>query len=385
MNLKKLINLIKKTYKSKKINLHEPNLDTLDILSLKQNIQSKFVSTAGRDTIQFENKIKKLTSSKYSIAVNSGTSGLFLSLLAIGVKKNDEVLVPGFSFIASANSVLYANAKPHFVDITLNDLGIDFLKLENYIKKIGKKVNKKLINKKTNRQIKALMLVHVFGHAANIESAIKFCKKYNLKLIEDAAEGIGSFYKGEHLGTFGNVGVISFNGNKTITTGSGGIVLTNDKKIAEKVYNLSIVSKKPSEFDYNYNELGYNLRMSSLNAALGISQLKKLKKILKSKRIIAQNYKKFFINNYKGELSFIDEPKKTKSNFWLNAVYIENSSLIKRNEILRKLKKNNIYCRPGWKPLNQIQYLRNFPQMKLKNSDFVYKSVINLPSSPLIK
>ena len=382
MKIDKLISFIKKNFPQKRIFLNEPIINKIDEKSVNTTIKSTFVSSAGKATKLFEQKISSITGSKYAIAVNSGTSALFLSLIAAGVKKNEEVFVPSMSYVASANVILYNGSIPHFVDVKKENFGIDFEKLENYVNKNFKIIKNKLVNKKSRNTVKALILVHVFGHSANPEKAKRFCMKYKLKLIEDAAGALGSFHKNKHLGTFGDAGIISFNGNKTITTGAGGIILTNNKKISDLVYNLSTVNKTNDKLDFNFRNIGYNTRMPSLNAALGLSQILKLKKILNLKRNIAKKYEVFLKTHYKKEFNFLNEPKNSKSNFWLNAIFINKSNLKKRNKILTILSNHNIFCRPIWKPLHLLPHLKGYPKMNLNITNILHKSVINIPSTP---
>jgi len=384
MKIDKLISFIKKNFRQKRIFLNEPIINKIDEKSVNKTIKSTFVSSAGKATKLFEQKVASITGSKYAIAVNSGTSALFLSLIAAGVKKNEEVFVPSMSYVASANAILYNGSIPHFVEVKKENIGINFKKLENYVNKNFSVKKNKLINNKNGNIVKALILVHVFGQPADPEVAKKFCKKYKLKLIEDAAGAVGSYYKKKHLGTFGDAGIISFNGNKTITTGAGGIVLTNNKSISDLVYNLSTVNKTNDKLDFNFRQIGYNSRMPSLNAALGLSQISKLGKILSSKKNIAKKYETFFNENFNNELIFLKKQKNTKPNFWLNAIFIKNSNLKKRNQLLIDLSKNNIFCRPIWKPLHLLPHFKKYQKMNLSTTNLIHKSVINLPSSPIL-
>ena len=384
MKIDKLISFIKKNFRQKRIFLNEPIINKIDEKSVNKTIKSTFVSSAGKATKLFEQKVASITGSKYAIAVNSGTSALFLSLIAAGVKKNEEVFVPSMSYVASANAILYNGSIPHFVEVKKENIGINFKKLENYVNKNFSVKKNKLINNKNGNIVKALILVHVFGQPADPEVAKKFCKKYKLKLIEDAAGAVGSYYKKKHLGTFGDAGIISFNGNKTITTGAGGIVLTNNKSISDLVYNLSTVNKTNDKLDFNFRQIGYNSRMPSLNAALGLSQISKLGKILSSKKNIAKKYETFFNENFNNELIFLKKQKNTKPNFWLNAIFIKNSNLKKRNQLLIDLSKNNIFCRPIWKPLHLLPHFKKYQKMSLSMTNLIHKSVINLPSSPML-
>ena len=379
--IKKLTKSIKLVTRNNKPRLHEPLLDDEEIKELKKCIKSNFVSTVGPQVKKFENKLSKLTGAKYVVATNSGTSALHLALKAINLEKNSEVLVPTLNFVASGNAIKYCNAIPHFVDSSVNNLSIDPIKLSNYLSKIIKIKNGRSINVKTNRPILALILVHVFGHGGNIKELKKICDVYNIKLIEDAAEAIGSFYKNKHLGTFGKCGILSFNGNKTITTGAGGAFITNDKNLAKKVLKLSLISKVPHKWKLEYDDIGYNYRMPSINASLGLSQLNKLKSILVRKKKLFLSYKKEF-EKY-SEFIILGQPKDCKSNFWLNALILKKSSINLRDKIISRLNYNGIQARPCWKLLHRLKQFSNYPRMNLSVAENLEKKIINIPSSSI--
>ena len=275
---KELIKIFKKNFKFKSLHLHEPDLDSSEINYLKNCIISNEVSSQGKFVKKFEDKISKLTKAKYIITANSGTSALHIACILMNIKENDEVLVPSFTFVGTANAVKYCGAIPHFVDIEEKNLGINVKKLNNYLNKIVIKKKNFCINKLTGRKIKAVIPVHIFGHAAKIIAIKELAKKFNLSVIEDAAEAIGSYYHNKHLGTFGDIGVLSFNGNKTITCGSGGAILTNNKTLAKKARHLISTAKISHPYNYVHDQVGFNYRMSNLNAALGYSQINRIKK-----------------------------------------------------------------------------------------------------------
>jgi perosamine synthetase len=275
--------VILKVIKKKKAELHEPFFDNMEIKLLKKSIKNKFISSKGIFIDQFEKKIKKITKSKYVTLTSSGTAALHLALLSMGVKSNHEVLMPTLNYIASANTTLYCGAIPHFIDSDESNLGIDPKKLEKYLNKICLVKNNLCINKNSGNIIKVLICFHPFGYPAEIEKIKKICKKFKIKLIEDSAESIGSFFKGKHLGTFGDIGIISFNGNKTITTGSGGAVITKNKSLNKFCKISSFIAKKPHPYEFDYYRLGYNYRMANLNAAVGVAQIDKLNSLIKKK------------------------------------------------------------------------------------------------------
>ena len=376
-----IIKSVKFFIKKKYVPLHEPSFKKEDFESVSKCLKSSYVSTVSKFTNIFEEKIKKLTKSKYSIAIINGTSAIQLAIMSCGIKKNDEILIPSLNYIGSTNAVIYCNAIPHFVDVESQTFGIDTIKLENYLKKICIIKKNTTINKITKRNIKAIIPTHVFGNSAKIQEIMKIAKKFNLKLIEDASECVGSYYKNKHLGTFGDVGVLSFNGNKIITTGGGGAIITNNKKIYQKALNLSMISrKKNSGWSYDYNEVGYNYRLPGINSSLGISQLNNLSYLLKIKRKIFLEYKKIFKDNIYFKL--VDVLKNTKSNHWLNTIYIFDSNLSFRDQIITETNKNGIGIRPVWKLMHRIKHLSKYPKMNLQNSEKLEVSLINLPSSP---
>ena len=383
MSIQKLISkAVKKIYKKRDVYLHEPTIDRKDINSINKCLKSKFVSTVGKGVGLFEKKISQYTKSKYVIALNSGTSSLHLSLLSLGLKKNDEVLMSGTSFVASPNSIIYCNASPHFVDIEEETFGISAVKLEKYLKKNTIIKKKQCFNKNTGNRIKCIMIVHIFGLCNDYSKIIKIAKKFKLKVIEDAAEGLGTFYNNKHVGTLGDVGTLSFNGNKIITTGAGGCIMTNNFRLYKKINNLASTAKKRHKFEFLYNGLGFNYKMTNMQAYLGLSQLSKLEKILNSKRAIHKEYEKIFKNNKYFRLN--SEKKYCKSNYWLNSITLKKKYIKDRNKIILKLMKRKIFCRPLWPEFSSVNHLKEYPKMKLSNTKILSKSTICLPSSPII-
>jgi perosamine synthetase len=370
--------------KKKKYLLHEPFLDKSDSTQINKCIYSTFVSSVSGYTNIFEKELSKFTGSKYVVAMVTGTAAIEIALKSVGVKKDEEVLIPNANYIASANSTLQIGAIPHFIDIDKSNLGIDINKLSIYLKKITLIKNGKLINKKTKRIISAIMPTHIFGNTCDVLKLLNLTKKFKIKIIEDSSEALGSFYKNKHLGTFGKVGILSFNGNKIMTTGAGGALLTDDKKIFDKALHLSKISRKQNNYwEYDYSQLGHNYRMPGINAALGISQLKKVKKILKIKKKIYNIYTRAFKNSK--NISLIKENKNCNSNNWLNSIYISGCNLKIRNRIINELNKKNIFVRPLWKLMHKISYLKKYPKMSISNSIIVEKSLISLPSSTNLK
>ena len=377
--ISEIYNRITKVSGNPPTHLHEPKLDKIDKKYLNNCIDSGFISSNGKFIDLFEKKISSYTNSKYSIATVNGTSALHIALRTLNVEKDDEVLLPSFNFIAAANAILYCNAIPHFIDIDEKNLFVDEIKLEKYLSKICKVKKNKTYNKYTNRIIKAAIPMYTFGHAGNVPKVIKVLKKFKIKIIEDAAEALGTFYKKKHAGTFGDVGIISFNGNKIISTGGGGIILTNNKKIADKAKHISKTSKLKKKWKFEFDELGYNYRMPNINAALGCAQLKKLRYILKKKRKIFKEYKDLFkdLPNVK----ILSENKFSKSNYWLQTLILENFTKKFKENLLDYSNKKKVFLRPAWCLLHEVKYLKKYPKMNLSNSTKMFNKVISLPSS----
>ena len=377
---KEILEIIKKNFNLKnKFYLHEPNFRKDDEKNIIHCLKTGFVSTSGKYTRLLEKKLQLYTKSKYVIGTINGTSAIHTLLKILNIQENDEVLVPSLTFVATANSIIYCKAIPNFVDVTSYNFGVDPDKLDIYLKKNCIIKNKKCFNKKTKRYIKALICVHIFGHACSIEKLKLICKKYNLDLIEDAAEGIGSYYKNKHLGTFANYGVISFNGNKTITTGGGGAILLSKKNDYLKALKMVMVNKEKHPYEYYYKSIGFNYRMPSINAALGISQLNNINKLINHKRKNFKFYNKIFKQNK--EVKILQEPKNCKSNYWLNTLILNNKNKKCKNKIIKLLAKNNFYSRPLWYPVHKLPYFKKCPKDNLSVTNDLYSRSINLPSS----
>jgi perosamine synthetase len=359
--------------------LHEPLLDKNDKLFLNKCIESGYISSEGKFIDLFEKKICSFTKSKYSVATVNGTSALHIALKVLNVRVNDEILLPSFNFIAAANVILYCNAIPHFIDINKENLFIDEIKLEKYLSNICIVRNNQTYNKFTSRRIKAAIPMYTFGHVGNIIKIVKIFKKYKIKIIEDAAEALGTFYKQKHAGTFGDIGIISFNGNKIISTGGGGIIITNNKKIANRAKHISKTAKVKKIWKFEFNEIGYNYRMPNINAALGCSQLQKLKYILRKKRIILKKYLREFGND--PNLRILTENKNSKSNYWLQTLILDKYPLGTKEKLLSFANKKKVFLRPAWCLLHNVKYLRKYPKMNLENSKRMFNKIISLPSS----
>ena len=376
--LENIINCLTSISGKKKLGLHNPYIDNKEVLAVKKCIDTTFVSNKSFFVKKFEDELKKIVKSKYIIAVNSGTAALGICLRALGVKENEEVITSPLSFVATSNAIKHVGAVPHFVDIKLTNLGIDFFKLEKYLEKISYFKNGILFNKKTKRKISCILPTHVFGFPADINQMNKIKKNFKLKILEDSAEGLGSFYNKRHLGTFGDMGVLSFNGNKIITTGGGGAIITNNKKLFEFARHIASTAKKIKNFEYDHDQVAWNYRMPGINAAFGLGQIKKLNFILRKKKKL--HYKIFnYLKKYT-ELNIMQSEKNTSPNFWLNTLILKNSNYKLRNKLINTLNKKGFEVRPIWKLLNTLKQFKNSPHSSLKNAISAENKIISLPS-----
>lgn len=384
-NSKILNNIIDNIYieLGKKItHLHEPHTFGNEYEYVKKCIEDNMISSMGKYINTFENIISTFTKVKYCVSTVNGTSALHLSLLAEDVKTNDEVIMPSFNYVAAANVTKYIGSSIIFLDINNKSLTIDIDKLKDFLKNNTYKHNRFCINKKTNKRIKAIIVLHTFGHPANLAELVKISKDYNISLIEDAAEAIGSQYYGSHVGTFGSSGILSFNGNKTISAGNGGMILTNSKKTYLKVKKLASISKKKHPWNYDYDEIGYNYKLSNINAAIGCAQMENINFILKKKRQLFKRYKlrlKKFDN-----IKVLEEPKNCKSNYWLQTLIFKKPDKSILNQFLKISHKKKIYTRPAWNLLHRLNYLKDSEINDLTNSKKMVNSVVNLPSSSFL-
>ena len=362
--------------------LHEPRLDEFELHNLKKCIETNFVSSVGEYVNKFEALLQEFTNSKCAVALVNGTSALHLALKVVGIKANEEIICPSLTFVATPNAVSYLNAVPHFVDISEKTLGLDPLALKNWLKEIIISKSGQSINKHTGRIVSAIIPMHTFGHPVEIEAILELAKEYNLKVIEDAAESLGSFYKEKHTGTFGDVGILSFNGNKIITTGGGGALLTNNEKIADYAKYLSTTAKQKHKRRFIHDEIGFNYRLPNLNAAIGCSQIIKLPDFITSKRNLFLKYKKAFASLTSVKL--FTEPIHTKSNYWLQTLILEKSYENQMENILEYTNNEGLMTRPAWELMHRSKMYRNCPRAPLPIAESLVKRIINIPSSAFI-
>jgi len=375
-----IINFIQDTYKTKEfIPLHEPRFSGNEKKYLNECIDSTFVSSIGKFVDEFEEKIANYTGAKYAIATSNGTSALHISLLLADVDRNSEVITQPLTFVATCNAISYCGAQPIFLDVDKDTMGLSPSALKNFLENNTTVKSQQCINNKTGKVIKACMPMHTFGHPCRIDEIKEICDKYHVFLIEDAAESVGSIYKGKHTGTFGQVGVMSFNGNKIITAGGGGCIVTNDKALAKKAKHLTTTSKVPHKWNFNHDMVGYNYRMPNLNAALLVAQLENLDNFISSKRKLANVYEAFFNStNY----VFVKEPMDSKSNYWLNSILLKNKQ--QRDEFLDETNSSGIMTRPIWTLMNKLPMFRRAQCGDLKNSEWLEDRVANIPSSAIL-
>ena len=377
--VKELLKILSELNLERKKGIHEPYFNKKESVYVQKSVNSTYVSTVGGFIKKFENEIKKFTKSKYAIATVNGTSALHISMMTLGIGPNHEVLIPNLNYIGSSNATIYCGASPHFVDVESKYLGIDTNKLRDYLKRSTFIKKNQTFNKKTLKKIVAIAPTHIFGQPSKMNEILDISKEFNLKIVEDAAESLGSFYKHKHTGTIGDVGILSFNGNKIITTGGGGMILTNNFKIYNQAKMLSQVSKKPHPWKYDYKGLGFNYRMPNLNAALGCAQIKKLKNFLKAKKKLYFKYESKFINHK--EFYLLKELPDTKCNNWLITIILKKKNKNLLNKILKTTNKKGFNTRPVWQLLSQVPHLKKYPKMDLSNSINLSEAIVCLPSS----
>lgn len=376
--MQKIVNFIQSLYNTKEfIPLHEPKFIGNEKKYLNECIDSTFVSSVGKFVDEFEEKIVEFTGAKYAVATVNGTSALHVSLILADVSNGDEVLTQALTFVATCNAISYCGAKPIFLDVDKDTLGLSPESLSRFLNENCEIINKQCINKTTSKVIKACVPMHTFGHPCKIDEIKDICDRWHIKLVEDAAESLGSFYKGKHTGTFGDVAAISFNGNKIITSGGGGCVITNDEALAKRAKYITTTAKIPHKWEYAHDELGYNYRLPNLNAALLVAQLEQLEKFIENKRELADLYKEFF--SKQEEMAFVEEPDNAKSNYWLNGVILKNRE--QRDEFLEFMNTHGVMSRPIWRLMSELEMFKECQKADLTHSKWLQDRVVNIPSS----
>lgn len=363
--------------------LHEPKFAGNEWNYVKECLDTGWVSSAGKYVERFERELVAFTGSKHAVAVVNGTAALHICLLLAGVKENEEVLMPSLTFIATANAVSYIGAVPHFVDVSTDTMGLDPMKLDRYLKNIAvRDADGACYNRLTNRRIAAVVPMHTFGHPVDLEPLMELCDRYGLPLVEDAAESLGSYYKGKHTGTFGRLSAVSFNGNKIVTTGGGGAILTDDEELAKAAKHLTTTAKLPHRWAFQHDAVGYNYRMPNLNAALGCAQLEQMPEILERKRKLAAMYRKLFADIT--QLTVFRQPEFANSNHWLNALVLHPAHEHERDDILEMTNQAGFMTRPIWTPMHHLPMYEHCPSMDLSMTERLERAVINIPSSPFL-
>ena len=359
--------------------LHEPTFCGNEWGYLKECLDSTFVSSVGKFVDRFEHDLAQYTGAKYVVATVNGTAALHIALKLAGVIQDDEVLIPALTFVATANAVIYCNATPHFVDSEESTLGIDVAKLRSYLIDHTKIIAGQCVNTVSGRIIRAVVPMHTFGHPVDMDRLINLASEFKFVVVEDAAESLGSTYKGTHTGTFGRLGVLSFNGNKTITTGGGGAILTNDPELARRAKHLTTTAKLPHAWEYRHDEVGYNYRMPNINAALGCAQLEQLPQLLESKRDLFLRYQAAF-NKVDG-VQLMSEPNGCLSNYWLQTIILNADKSRYRDAVLEATNRAGFMTRPTWVLMKELTQFSAMPSMNLNVARELSQRIINIPSN----
>jgi perosamine synthetase len=359
--------------------LHEPRFRGNEWAYLKECLDSTFVSSIGKNVERFEDELAEFTGAKSVVAVVNGTAALHVALLLAGVKAGDEVLVPALTFIATANAVAYCQATPHFVDSEELSLGMNAQALREHLADTTEMRNGNCINRITGRVIRALVPMHTFGHPVEIEALLALAHDFRLQLIEDAAESLGSSVGGRHTGTFGLMGTLSFNGNKTITTGGGGAILTNDVELGKRAKHLTTTAKLPHRWDFVHDEVGFNYRLPNLNAALGCAQLEQLPGFLVDKRRLFDHYQLAFANI--NGVHLVSEPSGCRSNYWLQTLLLDESLASQRDAVLAATNDAGLMTRPAWTLMHHMPMYKKAPRAALPVAESLERRLINIPSS----
>lgn len=362
--------------------LHEPRFAGNEWTYVKECLDTGWVSSAGRYVDRFESMLAEVTGAKRAVAAVNGTAALHICLKLAGVEPDDEVLIPSLTFIATANAVVYCGAVPHFADCAEKTLGLDPEKLLDHLRASTDIRKGVCYNRKTRRRIKAVVPMHTFGHPVDLDPLAELCERCYLTLIEDAAESMGSLYKGKHTGNWGRLSALSFNGNKIITTGGGGAILTNDAVLADQAKHLTTTARLPHPWEYRHDRVGYNYRMPNINAALGCAQLEQLPRFIHAKRSLAENYRKAF-DDMKGIRLFI-EPDFAKSNYWLNVLLLDRECSHLLNDFLEMTNRLGIMTRPVWTLMHRLPMFSGCPRMDLSVAEDLEKRIINIPSSSFL-
>ena len=361
------------------IPLHEPKFFGNEKKYVLDAIDSTFVSSVGEYVDRFEAQFAQFVASKYAVATVNGTAALHTALHLLGVASGDEVITQALTFVATCNAIKYCGAQPVFIDICRQTLSLSPQKLEAYLLENTIQTNGNCINKETGKVLKACIVMHTMGHPADMNAILTVCGKHNIKVVEDAAEALGSYEKNKHMGTLGDIGCFSFNGNKVMTTGGGGMIVTDNESLAIRAKHITTTAKVKHQYQYVHDEVGFNYRMPNLNAALGCAQLEVLPEILKNKRERAMSYKEFFKGS---NIKFVEERATTHVNYWLNAVFMEDRN--SRDAFLEYSNSNGVMTRPVWELMHSLPMYLNCPRGEMQNSEWVRDHLVNIPSSVVL-
>jgi perosamine synthetase len=374
-----IVNAIRSVVGDGRVALHEPRFNGNEWGYLKECLESTFVSSVGKFVDRFEADLATFTGAKRAVAVVNGTAALHVALRLAGVEAGDEVLLPALTFIATANAVAYCQATPHFVDSEERSFGMDAVALREYLSTITEIRNSQCLNRRTGRVIRAMVPMHTFGHPVDIEALLAIAHDFHLQLIEDAAESLGSNVGGQHTGTFGLMGTLSFNGNKTITTGGGGAILTNNVELGKRAKHITTTAKLPHRWNFVHDEVGFNYRLPNLNAALGCAQLEQLPGFLRDKRCLFAQYQAAFANV--PGVHLVAEPAGCRSNYWLQTLLLDESHTDQRDAVLTATNDAGLMTRPIWSLMNRLPMYVNAPRAPLSVAESLEQRVINIPSS----
>ncbi len=360
--------------------LHEPEFRGREREYVVDCVDTGWVSSVGSYVSRIEGDLVRITGARHAIATANGTAALHICLVVAGVRAGDEVLVPTLTFVATINAVAYCGATPHFVDSENTSLGVDAAKLDAHLAEIAEMRDGTCCNCRTGAPIRALIVMHVFGHPADLDALEAVAQRWGILLIEDSAEALGSLYRGVHTGNRGLLSALSFNGNKLVTTGGGGAILTNDEALAVRAKHLTTTARTAHRWNFVHDETGYNYRMPNLNAALGCAQLERLDDMLARKRVLADRYAAAFDDFERA--NFLTEPADTRSNYWLNAIVLEPGAGSSRDAVLDALNNEGIMARPVWTLMHRLPMYASAPRADLSTAEDLEARVINLPSSP---
>ncbi|MGR5434393.1 LegC family aminotransferase [Vibrio owensii] len=380
MKATSIVEFVRDTYKTDEfIPLHAPTFDGNEKAYVMETIESTFVSSVGKFVDDFERKIETYTGTAKAVATVNGTAALHAALYMADVQRGDLVVTQALTFVATCNALYHMGAEPIFLDVSPVSLGLCPKAVDAFLEENAEVTDAGCIHKKTGRRIKAVVPMHTFGHPVELDELVAVCLKWNITLVEDAAESLGSFYKGKHTGTIGDFGAVSFNGNKIITTGGGGMVLCKAQELGVRTKHVTTTAKVPHPYEFFHDEPGFNYRMPNLNAALGCAQMEVIEQYLKQKRVLAEGYNDFFKGS---DIKFVTEPEYAQSNYWLNAIICSDKE--SREEILSVTNDSGVMTRPIWQLMHRLPMFENSIRGDLTYSEFIEAHLVNLPSTPII-